>query len=146
MERCPCCSARLTEIARCPRCQADLGRVLDSEHLARYWLSKAIQFWLAEEPPMAILALVKSLYLKKTSLALVFRDFIIREHGQNALVLLEKKDYAEAKESLSLLRDLDPHNKVLNPVYGFARYLVVKDIIDRSPQHTISLFNENQST
>ena len=95
---------------------------------------------------MAILALVKSLYLKQTPLALVFRDFIIREHSQNALELLEKKDYAEAKESLSQLRYLDPHNQFLNPLYRFARHLFVKDMIDRSPQHTISLFNENQST
>ena len=112
MERCPCCNARLTGSQFCPRCQADLGSVLGSEQLARHWLSKTLQFWLAREPQMAILALTKSINVKQTPLALVFRDFIIRQQCQNVLGLLAKKEYIEAKESLSLLCDLNPHNKL----------------------------------
>jgi hypothetical protein len=129
MERCPCCNARLTGAQFCPRCQADLGRVLGSEQLARHWLSKALQCWLARKPQLAILALSKSINLKQTPLALVFRDFIIRQQCQNVLELLEKKEFTAAKESISLLRDLNPHNKFLRQLYGFTRYLVVKDII-----------------
>jgi len=132
MDRCPCCNARLTGALTCPRCQADLGSVLGSEQLARHRLSQALQFWLAHELQMAILALSKSIYLNHTPLALVFRDFIIRQQCQNVLGLLEKKDYTEAKESLSLLRDLNPDNKLLKQLYRFTRYLLVKDIINLS--------------
>ncbi len=132
MERCPCCNARLAVSQFCPRCQADLGSVLGSEQLARHWLCTALQFWLAREPQMATLALSKSISLKQTPLALVFRDFIIRQQCQNVLGLLEKKDYTEAKESLSLLCDLNPDNKFLKQLYGFTKYLLVKDIIEMS--------------
>jgi len=132
MERCPCCNARLKGTQFCPRCQADLGSVLGSEQLARHWLSKAFQFWLADEPQMAILALAKSTCIKQTPLALVFRDFIIRQQCENVLVLLEKKAYTQAKESLSLLRDLNPDNKFLTQLYGFTRFLLVKEIIKLS--------------
>jgi hypothetical protein len=145
MERCPCCNARLTGAQFCPRCQADLGSVLGSEKLARHWLSKALQFWLAHEPQMAILALTQSINLKQTPFALVFRDFIIGQQCQNVLGLLAKKDYREAKESLSLLRDLNPHNKFLKKLYGFTKYLLVKDMIELSTQQTIRIFNEHKS-
>lgn len=130
MERCPCCNARLTSVQFCPRCQADLGSVLGSEQLAKYWLSKALQFWLTREPQLAILALTKSINLKQTPLALVFRDFIIRQECQNVLGLLANKDYTEAKESLSLLHHLNPYNKFLRQLYGFSRHLWVQNIIE----------------
>ena len=145
MERCPCCNARLTGATFCPRCQADLGSVLGSEQPASHWLSKALQFWLTHEPQMTILALSKSIHLKQTPLALVFRDFIIREQCHNVLGLLEKKDYVEAKESLSLLCDLNPQNKFLKQLYGFTKYLWVKNIIELSSQQTIRITNEHKS-
>jgi hypothetical protein len=134
MERCPCCSARLSGAQLCPRCQADLGSVLGSEQLAKYWLSKTLQYWLACEPQIAILALTKSINIKQTPLALVLRDFIIREQYQNILGFLETKDYAKAKELLSLLRALNPHNKILRQLHGFTKYLSVKNIIELSTQ------------
>ncbi len=133
MERCPCCNARLTGSQFCPRCQADLGSVLGSEQLARYWLSNALQYWLACNPQMAILALAKSISLKHSPLALVFRDFMIRQQCPNVLDLLEKKEFAEAKELLTYLRALNPHNKFLRQLYDFTRYLSVKDIIGYCP-------------
>ena len=145
MERCPCCNARLAGALLCPRCQADLGSVLGSEKMARNWLSNAAQFWFAREPQMAILALTKSIHLKQTPLALVFRDFIIRQQCQNVLGLLAKKEYTEAKESLSLLCDLNPHNKFLRKLYGFTKYLLVNNIIELSTQQTIRIFNEHKS-
>jgi len=142
MERCSCCNARLTGAQFCPRCQADLGKVLGCEQLARHWLCKALQFWLANESQIAILALTKSIYLKQTTLALVFRDFIIRQQCQSVLGLLEKKEYTEAKETLSLLRNLSPHNKFLIQLYRFTRYLLVKNRLELSTQQTIRTFNE----
>jgi len=73
---------------------------------------------------------------------LVFRDFIIRQQCQSVLGLLEKKEYTEAKETLSLLRDLSPHNKFLIQLYRFARYLLVKNRLELSTQQTIRTFNE----
>ena len=108
MERCPCCNARLTGALFCPRCQADLGSVLGSEQLARHWLNNAVQFWFAREPQMAILALTKSINLKQTPLALVFRDFIIRQQCQKVLALLEKKKCIEAEELLTYVARFKP--------------------------------------
>ena len=142
MERCPCCNARLTGEKRCPRCQADLSSVLGSEELARHWLNKTVHFWLAGDPQMAILALIKSLNVKQTPLALVFRDFIVEQECKNVLGLLEKKNFAEAKQSLSLLHDLTPHHKFLKQLSGFTRYLMAKEIIERSTRQTINIFNE----
>jgi hypothetical protein len=142
MERCPCCNARLTGGRLCPRCQADLSSVLGCEELASYWLNKTVQFWLAGEPQMAILALTKSLYVKQTSLALAFRDFIVEQECKNVLGLLEKMDFAEAKQSLSLLHDLSPHHKFMKQLSGFTRYLMAKEIIERSTRQTINIFNE----
>lgn len=145
MERCPCCNARLTEAQFCPRCQADLGSVLGSEQLARHWLNNAMQFWFAREPQMAILALTKSVNLKQTSSALVFRDFITRQQCQKVLALLAKKKCMEAEKLLSMLRDLNPDNKFIRQLYGFTEYLLVKDIIEISTHQTIRILNELKS-
>lgn len=142
MERCPCCNARLTGAVFCPRCQADLGSVLGSEQLARHWLNNAMQFWFAREPQMAILALTKSIDLKQTPPALIFRDFITRRQCQKVLALLAKKKCIEAEKLLSLLRDLNPDNKFIRQLYGFTEYLLAKDIIELSTQQTIRIFNE----
>ena len=145
MERCPCCNARLSGARRfCPRCQADLGSVLNSEKLARHWLSKAFQFWLARELQMAILALTQSINLKQTPLALAFRDFIIRQQCSNVLELLEKREYKEAKETLSWLHDLNPDNTLLRKLAGFTKYLLVKDLIKLSTQQTMGIFDEHK--
>jgi hypothetical protein len=127
MERCPCCNARLTGAVFCPRCQADLGSVLGSEQLARHWLNNAMQFWFAREPQMAILALTKSVNLKQTPSALVFRDFITLKQGQKVLALLAEKKYTEAKELLSLLRNLNPNNEFIRQLCRFTDYLLAKE-------------------
>ena len=145
MERCPCCNARLTGAQFCPRCQADLGSVLGSEQLARYWLNNAMQFWFAREPQMATLALTKSVNLKKTSSALVFRDFITRRQCQKVLALLAEKKCIKAEKLLSTLRDLNPDNEFIRQLHGFTEYLLTKDIIELTTQQTVRIFNELKS-
>ena len=54
-------------------------------------------------------------------------------------------EYTKAKESLSQLLDLNPDNKFLTQLFGFTKYLLVKDIIERSTQQTIRIFNEHKS-
>jgi hypothetical protein len=145
MERCPCCNARLTGAVFCPRCQADLGSVLGSEQLARHWLNNAMQFWFAREPQMAILALTKSVNLKQTPSALIFRDFITRRQCQKVLALLAKKKCTEAEKLLSILRDLNPDNQFIKQLYGFTEYLLAKELIELSTRQTIRILNELKS-
>lgn len=143
MERCPCCMARLTGGTECPRCQADLAHVLASIQMAQKWLISAIQFWHARELKLAILALSKSLYLKQTPLALVFRDFIIQEQCQFILGLLQQKEYQLARESLLLLTDLNPHHKLVKMLCRFSKYLTVKDMIEL-PIQQVTTMQPNQ--
>ncbi len=123
MERCPCCMARLTGAVVCPRCQADLGGVINSEQNARHWLAHAVRFWFEYEPKMATLALIKSLNLKRTPMALVFCGFIIREQVEEVLALLAQRELNEAKHRLSLLRELQPDNEALKQLQGFTGFL-----------------------
>ena len=102
MERCPCCNARLTGAVFCPRCQADLGSALGSEQLARHWLNNALQFWFAREPQMAILALTKSVNLKQTPSALVFRDFITRRQRSEGVSVIGEKEMHEKPKNYSV--------------------------------------------
>jgi hypothetical protein len=101
-----------------------------------------MQFWFAREPQMAILALTKSINLKQTPPALIFRDFITRRQCQKVLALLAKKKCIEAEKLLGLLRNLNPDNKFIRQLYGFTEYLLAKDIIELSTQQTIRIFNE----
>jgi hypothetical protein len=143
MERCPCCKARLAGATLCPRCQADLASVLACAKMAQQWLVNAIRLWHARELKMAILALSKSLYLKQTPLALAFREHIIREQCQFVLGLLQKKEYAVARESLALLNDLNPHHKLLKQLSRFSKYLSVKDMIE-SPAQQVKAMQPNK--
>ncbi len=126
MERCPCCRARLTGTAVCPRCQADLGGVISSEQAAQHWLVHALRFWFEREPKMATLALSKALELKRTPIAAVFGDFIIREQVKEVMALLAQKELHEAKHRLSLLRELQPDNEMLRQLQGFTGFLLAE--------------------
>lgn len=126
MERCPCCMARLTGTVVCSRCQADLGSVISSEQSARHWLAHAVRFWSEREPKMATLALTKSLDLKRTPMALVFRDFIVREQVEEVVVLLAQRKLNEAKHRLSLLCELQPDNGALKQLQGFTGFLLAE--------------------
>ena len=145
MERCPCCNARLTGAVLCPRCQADLSGVLDSEQLSRHWLNNAMQFWFVREPQMAILALTKSINLQQTPSALVFRDFITRRQCQKVLALLAANKYIEAEKLLGMLRDLNPEHEFIKQLSGFTEYLLKKGIIELSTRQTLRIFNELKS-
>ncbi|MDP2429403.1 MAG: hypothetical protein Q8M28_14835 [Methylobacter sp.] len=116
--------ARLTGAVLCPRCQADLGSVISSEHYAQHWLAHAVRFWFECEPELAMSALIKSLRLKRTSSALIFCDFIVRRQLQDVLALLAQRQLNEAKHLLNLVRELQPDNKLLAQLQGFAENLL----------------------
>jgi len=126
MERCPCCNARLKTAVKCPRCQADLSSIISSEQSAQYWLSKAIQYWAGKEIEKSLAALKLSLQLKKTSLSIIFRDFIIQQQCQNILDLLAKHQLLAAKQLLYRTRLLIPISKQLKQLHIFTDYLLLK--------------------
>jgi hypothetical protein len=126
MERCPCCNARLREAVQCARCKADLKAVINSEKAAQYWFSKAIQTWRDSNIEQSIDALDLSLRLKKSKLALVFRDFLIREQCQNILELLAQKQVLSAKHQLYEMRGLLSYSEQLQQLQKFTEYLLLE--------------------
>lgn len=127
MERCPCCKARLTGATLCPRCQADLGKILAAEDSARFWLAQAIHEWQENAIEQSLSALERSLRLKKTRLALAFRDFLIHRQCREIIDLLARKQVLPAKHRLYKARLLLPHSKLLQQLNSFADYLLAKN-------------------
>ena len=127
MERCPCCNARLREAVICPRCQADLAAVIGSELSAQDWLSKAIEYCLESETEQSIEALGFSLSLKKTKMAVVFREYIIQQQCRDILEFLAQKNLLAAKQRLYEVRFLSHHSKQLQQSNAFTDYLLVNN-------------------
>lgn len=125
MERCPGCNARLSGAVLCPRCKADLNMVIDTEKAAQYWLSKATQNWQENKTEQCLDALGLSLRLKKTRLALVFRDFLIHQQFHDVLELLAQKQLLPAKHQLFIMRNLVLHSTLLQQLHTFTDYLLV---------------------
>ena len=126
MERCPCCNARLKKAVECPRCQANLSDIIGAERSAQLWLSRAIQLWAESKTEQSLGALDISLGLKKTKLAVVFRDFLIQKNYRDILNLLAQKQLLTAKRQLFDVRLLCAHSRQLQQLNGFADYLRVK--------------------
>jgi len=127
MDRCPGCNARLRRQVKCPRCQADLSEIIGSELSAQMWLSKAIQYSLDSKMEQSVEALVISIRLKKTQLAIVFRGFLIMQQCQYVLDLLAQKQLLPAKQLLYKLRLLFPYSHQLRQINLFADYLWVNN-------------------
>ncbi len=127
MERCPCCNARLGPAKLCPRCQADLGNIIGAEKSAQYWLSEAIKLWQKSNIESSVQSLEISLRLKKTRLALVFRDFLIQQQSRDILDLLVQKQVFKAKQQLYRVRLLIPYSELLQQLQLFTDYLLVHD-------------------
>ena len=127
MERCPCCNARLRERTVCSRCKADLSALISSEQAAHNWLAKAIRHCSAENIEQSIYAVGVSLGLKKTELALVFREFLIQQQCGDILDLLAQKQLLKAKQRLYSVRMLLPHSQQLQQLYSFSDYLLAQN-------------------
>ncbi len=126
MERCPCCNARLKEAVTCPRCRADLSAVIGSEQAAEKYVAKAIQQWAEGEGEQSIQALVFALNLKKTQLAVVFRDFLIQQYYQEVVQLLTQKHLLSANQCLYHARKLLPYSPQLQQLHAFTGYLLAR--------------------
>ena len=127
MDRCPCCNARLREVAICPRCKADLSAIINAGQSAQLWLSRSIHYCLESNAESSIAALNLSLSLKKTRVAEVFRDFIIQQQCGGILDLLAKKQLLSAKQQLYRVRELFPHSEQLRKLNDFTDYLWLKN-------------------
>ena len=127
MERCPCCNARLRERTVCSRCKADLSVLISTEQAAQFWLVKATHYCLAENIEQSIHAIGVSLGLKKTELALVFREFLIQQQCGDILDLLAQKQLLKAKQRLYNVRMLLPYSQQLQQLYSFSDYLLAQN-------------------
>lgn len=127
MDRCPCCNARLREVAICPRCKADLSEIINAGQAAKFWLSKAIHYCLESKTEQSIAALNLSLSLKIIRMADVFRDFLIQQQCREILELLAKKQFLAAKQQLYRVREFLPHSKQLRKLDGFTDYLLLRN-------------------
>jgi len=126
MERCPCCNARLKDNVICPRCQADLSVLITTEKTAEQHLTKAIQYWGNKQGEQSIAALMSALSLKKSNLALRFRDYLIQQTYREVLDLLAQKQLLSANQQLYKARRLVPYSLELQQLRTFIGYLLAK--------------------
>ncbi len=127
MERCPCCKSRLRESTICPRCQADLSGIINTEELAKVWLTNAIQYWSEHKFKQSIDALEFSIHLKKTELAFAFRGFLIEQQYQNIFQQLTQNNIFPAKNQLFKIRSLFPYSALLRQLNDFTDYLLLNN-------------------
>jgi len=124
IKRCPCCNAQLKKAVCCPRCRAELSDVFRSEKTAQYCLSNAINAMLNNDVEKTSVAINQSLKLKKTEIALVFREFFIQQQSKMILELLAQTQLLEAKRRLYDLRFTIPYSKDLQQLNTFTDYLL----------------------
>lgn len=125
MQRCPCCHARLKSEPICPRCGAELSRVLRCEQLAQAWLSVALQTLSAGQANIAVAAVKRSLSFKQTEVARIFRDFLIHQQYQMLYEKIEQKQWSDARQAVSCLRSLQGDNQSLPRFLALIEYLAV---------------------
>jgi len=124
MERCPCCNARLKENVICPRCQADLSALIATEQAAECSLAQAVQHWANKEGEQSIAAVILALSLKKSGLALKFRDYLMQVYYRDVLELLARKQLLSANQQLYNARRLLPYSQKLQQLRTFTDYLL----------------------
>lgn len=84
MQRCPCCKARLKGAVSCPRCKAELQEILRVQQLAKFWYLKAIDCYCNNEMQCCLDALTRSLQLRHSESAMLFRGFVIERQKQTS--------------------------------------------------------------
>lgn len=113
MKRCPCCNARLSDAPLCPRCGADLSRVLRCEQLAKQWLGLSIQTLEAGHATIAAHAVKRSLSYRQTPEARAFRGFIIRHQYTTLYDCLARQDLQNARQTIVGLSVSQGENEAL---------------------------------
>jgi len=127
IKRCPCCHAQLKQACVCRRCQADLQYVFRAEESSQYYMSQAVQYLLDNEIEKSCISINHSLYLKRTEVAVMFRDFLIHQQSQLVLDLLVQSELLLAKKTLYCVRQLLPYSRLLQQLDCFSNYLLLKN-------------------
>ncbi|MDD2739867.1 MAG: hypothetical protein PHR94_13130 [Methylomonas lenta] len=125
MQRCPCCHARLKSEPICPRCGAELSRVLCCEQLAQVWLSLALQTLSAGQAEIAVAAVKRSLSYQQTQAARLFRDFLIHQQYQVLYGKIEQKQWSDARQTVACLQSLQGDNESLQRFLGLIEHLAL---------------------
>jgi hypothetical protein len=126
IERCPCCHAQLKLAPVCRRCQTDLKHLFHCEKSSQYYMSQAVQYLLDNEIEKSCMAINHSLYLKRTEVGLMFRDFLIHQQSQLVLDLLAQSELLLAKNTLYCVRQLIPYSQTLQQLDCFSNYLLLE--------------------
>jgi hypothetical protein len=123
MQRCPCCHARLSAAPLCPRCGADLSPVIRCEHLAKDWLGVSLQALNSGATDLAIAAVKRSLSYKQTIEAQRFEGFLVQHQYQALYVNLARKQWQDARQTITRLRILQGDNDALPRFQCLVDYL-----------------------
>lgn len=126
MQRCPCCNARLSSDSLCPRCGADLGRIMRCEQLADAWSSVALQALKNEQPDIAVSALGRSLSYKQSQAARVLREFMLQHQYRTLYDCLAQKQWLPAKQTVARLRALQGDNEALSRFMELIEHLQLR--------------------
>ncbi|WP_190303278.1 MULTISPECIES: hypothetical protein [Methylomonas] len=113
MQRCPACNARLGSAPVCPRCGAELSRILRSERLGEQWLSVTLQSLGAGRVALAAPAVMRSLSFKQTPAGHLLKGFLIKTLYRMLYDSLGSQHWQEAAKLLGLLRCLQGENPAL---------------------------------
>lgn len=125
MQRCPCCHARLKSEPICPRCGAELSRVLCCEQLAQVWLSLALQTLSAGQAEIAVAAVKRSLSYQQTQAARLFQDFLIHQQYHVLYGKIQQKQWSDARQAVACLRSLQGDNESLQRFLGLIKHLAL---------------------
>lgn len=125
MQRCPACNARLGAATLCPRCGADLSRVILSDRLAEQWLSVALQSLHAGRADVAVPAICRSLSFKRVPAAKLVKGFLIQHQYQALYQSLGQRSWREADDTVNRLRILQGENETLRRFDELIQYLSV---------------------
>lgn len=133
MKRCPCCNARLSSAPLCPRCGADLSRVLRCEQLAKQWLALSLQTLEAGHATIAAHAINRSLSYRQTPEARIFREFLIRHQYSALYDSLARQDWPSARQAISNLHVLQGDNEALSRFQEFIDHLSARSTNHSEP-------------
>lgn len=125
MQRCPCCHARLKSEPICPRCGAELSRVLRCEQLSQAWLSLALQALSADHANIAIAAVKRSLSYKQTQATRLFQDFLVEHQYRTLYDCLGQKKWQDARKTVFYLRSLTGDNESLQRFLALIEHLAI---------------------
>ncbi len=84
MQRCPCCHARLHDGLCCPRCKADLKTIARVRKMAASCYKKALVCYQQGDLDACLQGLNRSLQLRHSDSACLFRDFVRQRQNREA--------------------------------------------------------------